>query len=53
MYCGAGWRSALAAKTLQDMGMTNVAHIEGGYEAWVNAGAPVETLEERKAKKAG
>ena len=53
LYCGAGWRSALAAKTLQDMGMTNVAHIEGGYEAWVNAGAPVETLEERKAKKAG
>ena len=53
LFCGAGWRSALAAKTLQDMGMTNVAHIEGGYEAWVNAGAPVETLEERKAKKAG
>lgn len=53
LFCGAGWRSALAAKTLQDMGMTNVAHIDGGYEAWVNAGAPVETLEERKAKKAG
>ncbi len=50
LFCGAGWRSALAAKTLQDMGMTNVAHIEGGYEAWVNAGGPVETLEERKAK---
>jgi rhodanese-related sulfurtransferase len=53
LFCGAGWRSALAAKTLQDMGMTNVAHIDGGYEAWVNAGGPVETLEERKAKKAG
>jgi rhodanese-related sulfurtransferase len=50
LFCGAGWRSALAAKTLQDMGMTNVAHIEGGYEAWVNAGAPTESLEERKAK---
>jgi rhodanese-related sulfurtransferase len=50
LFCGAGWRSALAAKTLQDMGMTNVAHIEGGYEAWVNAGGPTETLEERKAK---
>jgi rhodanese-related sulfurtransferase len=50
LFCGAGWRSALAAKTLQDMGMTNVAHIEGGYEAWVNAGAPTETLEARKAK---
>ena len=50
LFCGAGWRSALAAKTLQDMGMTNVAHIDGGYEAWVNAGAPTETLEERKSK---
>jgi rhodanese-related sulfurtransferase len=50
LFCGAGWRSALAAKTLQDMGMTNVAHIEGGYEAWVNAGGPTETLEERKVK---
>jgi rhodanese-related sulfurtransferase len=52
LFCGAGWRSALAAKTLQDMGMTNVAHIDGGYAAWVEAGAPTETLEERKAKKA-
>jgi rhodanese-related sulfurtransferase len=50
LFCGAGWRSALAAKTLQDMGMTNVAHIEGGYEAWVNAGGPTESLEARKAK---
>ena len=52
LFCGAGWRSALAAKTLQDMGMTNVAHIDGGYAAWVEAGAPTETMEERKAKKA-
>jgi rhodanese-related sulfurtransferase len=50
LFCGAGWRSALAAKTLQDMGMTNVAHIDGGYEAWVNAGGSTETLEARKAK---
>jgi rhodanese-related sulfurtransferase len=52
LFCGAGWRSALAAKTLQDMGMTNVAHIDGGYEAWVKAGLPTETLEVRRAKKA-
>ena len=51
LFCGAGWRSALAAKTLQDMGMTNVAHIDGGYAAWLEAGGPIETLEERKAKK--
>lgn len=48
LFCGAGWRSALAAKTLQDMGMRNVAHIDGGYEAWVKAGGAIETLEERK-----
>lgn len=51
LFCGAGWRSALATKTLQDMGMRNVAHIDGGYEAWVKAGGSVETLEERKNKK--
>lgn len=50
LFCGAGWRSALAAKTLQDMGMTNVAHIDGGYAAWVKSGGPIENLEERKAK---
>jgi rhodanese-related sulfurtransferase len=53
LFCGAGWRSALAAKTLQDMGMTNVAHIEGGFTEWVKQGAPTETLEQRKAKKGG
>jgi rhodanese-related sulfurtransferase len=49
LFCGAGWRSALATKTLQDMGMRNVAHIDGGYAEWVKQGAPTETLEERKA----
>ena len=52
LFCGAGWRSALAAQTLQDMGMTNVAHIDGGYAEWLKQGAPTETLEERKAQKA-
>ena len=51
LYCGAGWRSALAAKALQDMGMTNVAHIDGGYAAWVKQGAPTETLAEQKARR--
>jgi rhodanese-related sulfurtransferase len=51
LFCGAGWRSALAAKTLQDMGMTNVAHIEGGFGDWVRQGGPTETLEQRKARK--
>ncbi|MFT6591779.1 MAG: rhodanese-related sulfurtransferase [Rhodoferax sp.] len=51
LFCGAGWRSALAAKTLQDMGMTNVAHIDGGYAEWVKVGAPTETLEEQKLRR--
>ena len=45
LFCGAGWRSALATKTLQDMGMTNVAHIDGGFAAWKKQGAPIETLQ--------
>ena len=51
LFCGAGWRSALAAKSLQDMGMQNVAHMDGGYGDWVKAGAPTETLEEQKARR--
>ena len=51
LFCGLGWRSALAAKTLQDMGMTNVAHMDGGYTEWVKAGAPTETLEKQKQKR--
>ena len=52
LFCGAGWRSALATKTLQDMGMANVAHIAGGYAEWVKQGAPTETLEDREKRKA-
>jgi rhodanese-related sulfurtransferase len=42
LYCNLGWRSALATKSLQDMGLTNVAHIGGGFVAWAEAGGPVE-----------
>ena len=41
-YCAASWRSALAAKTAQDMGLAPVAHIDGGFNAWTEAGGPVE-----------
>lgn len=41
-HCSKGWRSALATRTLQDMGLARVAHIEGGFEAWVAADGPVE-----------
>jgi rhodanese-related sulfurtransferase len=40
-FCAGGWRSALAAKTAQDMGLENVSHIEGGFGAWKKAGGPV------------
>jgi rhodanese-related sulfurtransferase len=33
-FCAAGWRSALTAKTVQDMGLENVMHIDGGFGAW-------------------
>ena len=48
-FCAAGWRSALSAATAQDMGLKPVAHIEGGFTAWKNAGGPVEGLEPSKA----
>lgn len=46
-FCAGGWRSALAAKTAQDMGLTPVCHVEGGFSAWKKAGAPVEAIEPR------
>ncbi len=52
LFCGAGWRSALATKALKDMGMSNVAHIDGGFTEWVKQGAPTETLEAHKARAA-
>ena len=51
LFCAGGLRSALAARTLQDMGMRNVAHVEGGFTEWKKQGAPTETMEERTAKK--
>ena len=40
-FCAGGWRSALAAKTAQDMGLEQVAHVGGGFDAWKKAGGPV------------
>jgi rhodanese-related sulfurtransferase len=41
-YCNLGWRSALAADVAQKLGLTSVCHIDGGFEAWKNAGGAVE-----------
>ncbi len=43
LFCNMGWRSALAAKAVQDMGLAPVCHIGGGFTAWREAGGPVET----------
>jgi len=51
LFCAAGWRSALATKTLQDMGFDDVGHIEGGFDAWKKAGAPVAAKPPRDAAK--
>jgi rhodanese-related sulfurtransferase len=41
-FCGGGWRSALAARVAQEMGLAPVKHVGGGFTAWKKAGAPVE-----------
>ena len=42
LYCGGGYRSALAADNLQKMGYTNVSSMDGGFRGWNEAGLPVE-----------
>ena len=41
-FCAAGWRSALSTFQAQKMGLSPVAHIDGGFSAWKKSGAPVE-----------
>lgn len=43
-YCASGGRSALAAKTAQEMGLEKVAHLGGGFNAWRNAGGATEQV---------
>ena len=47
-FCAGGLRSALAAKTAQDMGLRPVAHILGGFKGWKEAGGPTEPGEGKK-----
>jgi len=42
LYCGGGYRSALVADVLQNMGYTNVFSMAGGWKAWKESGAPIE-----------
>jgi rhodanese-related sulfurtransferase len=48
-HCASGWRSALAAKTAQDMGLAQVMHMGGGFTAWKQAGFAVESGQKPKA----
>ncbi len=41
LYCQSAWRSSLATLALQEMGLSPVCHIDGGYKAWKEAGLPV------------
>jgi len=43
LYCGGGFRSALAADNLQKMGYTNVISMDGGFRGWKEAELPIET----------
>ncbi len=40
-YCASAWRSALATKAVQEMGLEPVAHVQGGFNGWKKAGGPV------------
>ena len=42
LYCGGGYRSALAADALRQMGYTNAISLDGGWRAWKESGMPVE-----------
>lgn len=46
-FCGGGWRSALAARTAQEMGLHPVAHIAGGFGEWKKQGGEVESADQR------
>ena len=47
LFCALGWRSALATKSLVDMGFKNVAHVEGGFDALKTSGLKVIVKEKK------
>lgn len=51
-HCASGWRSALATKAVQDMGLAPVSHIGGGFTAWKKADAPVLRTEDGRERSA-
>jgi len=47
LFCALGWRSALATKSLLDMGFKNVAHVNGGFDALKKSGLKIVTKEKK------
>ena len=47
LYCALGFRSALATKTLKEMGFTNIANAEGGFDSLKKAGLPIVNKEKK------
>ncbi len=50
LHCASGWRSALATQALQNMGLTNVCHIDGGFAAWKKADGKIESVEKKQGQ---
>lgn len=47
LHCAMGWRSALAAKSLNEMGLENVCHIDTGFKGWKEAGGNIEEVKKK------
>ncbi len=52
-FCAAAWRSALATRDMQNMGLAPVAQIEGGFKLWNERGMPVDAPEDKSGAKSG
>ena len=48
-FCQSGWRSAIATKAVQDMGLSPVAHIDGGFRAWTDAQQAKQNYDDNRA----
>ena len=47
LFCASNWRSAIASKTLMEMGFDNVKHVEGGFQALVDSGCAIKKIEQK------
>jgi rhodanese-related sulfurtransferase len=52
-HCASGWRSALATRAVQEMGLEPVSHIDGGFSGWRKAGGPVEHTADGREPRGG